>query len=104
MATRDRKLPLMRYLTKKLGVRRGYMCMAFIIAWGTAQSAWEQEHPGEVFNVTRYYEWWKISESTAMREQRLFREAFSQYATPADLLDEVGRQKVGSVQELRWSL
>lgn len=104
MANRDRKLPLMRYLTKKLGVRRGYMCMAFIVAWGTAAAAFADEHPGEEFNVTRYYEWWKISESTAMREQRLFREAFPQYSTPSDLLDEVRRQKVGSVQELRWSL
>jgi hypothetical protein len=103
MAKRDRNtVPLMRYLTRKLGVRRGYMCMSFIVAWGTAEELFAQEQPDEVFNVTRYFEWWKISEATAMREQRLFREAFPDMSTPAELL-ALARERRVAVQDLQWS-
>ena len=103
MAKRDGKVPLMRHLTKTLGIRNGYLVMAFIVAWHTAETDHTHMHPSTPFDINTYITWWKVERSKAFRDQQMFRQAFPTMSTPSDLVAEMQRQHVESPQQLRWS-
>lgn len=99
----ERKVPLMRHLTRTLGLRNGYRTMAFIVAWITAEADHERQHPDVPFDINVYMKWWKAERSTTYRDQALFRRALPTMMTPTDLLVEMERQRVSSPERLRWS-
>jgi hypothetical protein len=89
----------MRHLIEQGGLRRGLKVMSFIVAWGVAS-----EDLGREITIEEYGEWWKVSRSSAFREQALFREVLGdRYTTPAALLDEARAQRV-AVQEMQLGL
>lgn len=99
-----RRQPLMKYLIRKVGVRKTSAVLEFVIAWEMARNAWMEEHRGEEFTLADYQAYWKVSERTAYRDQAVFREAFDDcWATPTDLLEEARRQRVRSWQKMRWA-
>lgn len=94
----------MRAIQQRVGFRRSFRVMAFIVAWATARVAWENDHPGEVFGIAEYLDWWGagVDDRTAFRDQLAFREAFPEYDTPDPIIDLAIAQRC-SVQELSWS-
>jgi hypothetical protein len=57
-------------------------------AWDRARVAMRRES----ITLQEYADWWKVSQPTSFREQKLFREAFPGESTPDRLLDLAGTQ------------
>jgi hypothetical protein len=69
MARRPRSV--LDLVVGRVGARRGYRVGTFLVSWSIVYQAL-----GRAPSIEEYGDWWKLSRSTAFREQALFREAF----------------------------
>lgn len=94
----------MQVVMKNVGMRKAMKVMTFVAAWEMARRDWSTNHPGEVFTIEDYADWWKESRSTAFREQALFRKAVAdRWSTPGELLAEAQSQRAGDWASMKWA-
>jgi hypothetical protein len=102
IVTESQPTSLFEYARKRVGFRRSVQVFTFMVAWDHARRAMRHES----ITLDEYADWWKVSRSTAFREQSRFREVFPAEATPDRILDlaaaawdeRTGVQGLGRVQ------
>jgi hypothetical protein len=75
--------PLLVVAQKRVGLRKAFTVLTFMVAWDHARRAMRRE----TLTLEQYADWWKESRATAYRHQARFREAFPGESTPDRLLD-----------------
>jgi len=78
---------LLQVAVAKHGLRKGYSVVSFILAWAIVC-----ESLGRPITLDDYAEWWRVSESTAFREQQRFRLTFEELATPQPIVEAMQAQ------------
>ena len=94
MIKKRKPTTLIEIAVARHGFRRGMTVVSFVVAWGIARELWAEDHPGDPFTIEEYATWWKISRSTAYREQAWFREAFPNEVTPDRFTDLALSQRI----------
>jgi hypothetical protein len=82
--------PLLTIAARVVGLRKAFRVLTFMAAWDRARRAMRHE----TLTLAEYADWWKVPESTAYREQALYRQAFPGESTPDRLLDAAEGQWV----------
>lgn len=111
MAKREPK-SIAEHIIRKVGLRGSWKLGAFIMAWqqvmlDTKASSDDKRIVLHDITIGEYERWWKISTSTAYREQALFRRAFPSQSDPNALCRFLAGEKaynLASTKPPAWLL
>jgi hypothetical protein len=78
--------PLIVYLKRNVGAVRAWRVALCIASWGFYS---ESLSDGEIPTMDGYVRYWRMSQATAYRERKLFRQAFPDLQSPEEIFQAV---------------